>query len=100
MSDLEERVSALEAAFASLAGAKPLPVGATTDAPADPGLLRERGLVAGFVRSGGKEWRGVGPSPFEADCAVRAEVLAEFEGRIAAVRAAREEDLALGGGVR
>lgn len=54
--------------------------GATTIAiPADEeDRLRQRGIVASFIRVDGREWRGNGPDPLQAGCMIRADVLAEY----------------------
>lgn len=57
----------------------PLPAGAkSAPEPVDLDLNRQRGLVAAFIRIGGKEWKGQGPNPLHPGCQVRADVLREF----------------------
>lgn len=58
----------------------PLPLGATT-APevVDMDRSRQRGAVAAFIRSEGKDWRGQGPDPLSPGCQIRRDVMAEYE---------------------
>ena len=62
----------------------PLPPGATTVA-IDADLedrLRQRGLVAQFIRSVGREWRGHGPNPLHPGCTIRRDVLVEVRSKL------------------
>jgi len=83
-----ERAELIRIDTAPAAELPPLAPGVTTVA-IDADLedrLRQRGLVAQFVRSGGREWRGAGPDPLRPGCTIRPDVLAEFAARLAAVR--------------
>lgn len=60
------------------------PAAPKPSAEPDPEIFRERGAVAGFIRSDGTEWKWPGPRPGEPGCLIRASVLAEFSGRIEA----------------
>ena len=65
----------------------PLPIGAkTAPEPVDMDLMRQRGLVASFIRSDGKEWRGSGATPLMPGCIIRADVLAEFVDKLDGLR--------------
>lgn len=69
----------------------PLPSGATT-APevVDMDRSRQRGAVAAFIRSEGKDWRGQGPDPLSPSCQIRADVLTEYGHQLANLRAAMD----------
>ncbi len=50
--------------------------------------LRERGAVAAFCRSDGRDWKWPGPRPGEQGCTIRQSVLDEYAGKIADAHAA------------
>ena len=53
--------------------------------PPPPDVLainRERGKVAAFLRLGGRDWMGPGPSPLEPGCQISKRVLKEFAERL------------------
>ena len=79
-----ERAELIHVDSAPAGDLPPLPPGATTVA-IDADLedrLRQRGLVAQFIRSGGREWRGHGPNPLHPGCTIRRDVLAEVRGKL------------------
>lgn len=66
------------------------PIVEVSATPADPAYdwerSRHRGWLNHFIRLGGKEWKGPGPSPLEPGCTIRADVMKEFKDQLKVVK--------------